>query len=167
MTKNWYAIYTKPRHEKKVYELLLEKNIETFLPVVLRVRQWKDRKKKVEMPLFQSYMFVRIDYKYRYDVLQTHGVIKIINFKGIPAVVPDWQIDGLKRMLQHPEKIQLENYLKSGEMVRILDGPFKDLIGTIKQIRGEDRLIISIEGIMQTVSVEVDRTNLIKIDKPV
>ncbi|MBN2425502.1 MAG: UpxY family transcription antiterminator [Calditrichaceae bacterium] len=161
----WYAVYTKPRHEKKAEELLKNKGIETFLPLVKRVRQWKDRKKKVELPLFNGYLFVHIDYKYRFDILGTHGIVKIINFKGIPAVVPDWQIQSLKQMLEHPELVQLEEYMKLGELVRVSDGPFKDLIGTVKQIRGEDRLIITIEGIMQTVSVEVDRSNLIKIKK--
>lgn len=166
MTEKWYAIYTKPRHEKKADDLLQEKNIETFLPMIRRVRQWKDRKKKVDIPLFRSYMFVRIDYKYRYDVLQTHGVVKIINFNGVPAVVPDWQIEGLRKIIEYPDSIQLENYLQAGELVRVLEGPFKDLIGTVKQIRGEDRLIITIEGIMQTISVEIDRSNMLKINKP-
>ena len=108
---NWYAVYTRPRSEKRVYEQLNDKNVETFLPLVTRTRQWKDRKKKVDMPLFNSYLFVRIDYKDRFPVLQTSGVVKIVTFNGVPAVVPDWQIESLRRMIAHPDRIQLEKLI--------------------------------------------------------
>lgn len=160
----WYAIYTRPRHEKKVYEQLLEKKIEVFLPLVMRVRQWKDRKKKVEMPLFSSYLFVHFDYKFRFDVLQTKGVVKIVNFNGVPAAIPDWQIDSLKKMLEHPERIRLENYIRPGEIVEVLDGPFKGMRGMIRTLKGEKRLIVTIEGIMQSVSVEFDRDLVKKVE---
>ncbi len=152
----WYALYTRPRHEKKVFDLLLEKKQEVFLPMVKRVRLWKDRKKKVEMPLFPSYIFVHFDYKYRFDILHTHGVVKVVNFKGEPATVPDWQIDSLKTMLEHPETLRNENYIKPGETIEVTEGPFKGMRGMVKNIKGSARLIVSIEGIMQTVSVDID-----------
>ncbi len=155
--ERWYAIYTRPRHEKKVFDGLTEKQIEAFLPLITRVRQWKDRKKRVEMPLFSSYLFVHIDYKNRFDVLQTKGVVKIVNFNGVPAVVPDWQIDSLKKMLEHPDLIQLENYIRPGELVEVVEGPFKGMRGMIKNLKGQTRLVITIEGIMQSVSVEIER----------
>ncbi|NOX90290.1 MAG: UpxY family transcription antiterminator [Calditrichaeota bacterium] len=161
--EHWYAIYTRPRHEKKVFESLTEKRIETFLPLITRVRQWKDRKKRVEMPLFSSYLFVHFDYKYRFDVLQTKGVVKIINFNGIPAIVPDWQIESLKKMLEHPEKIRLENYIRPGEIVEVIEGPFKGMRGMIKCLKNETRLVITIEGIMQSVSVDIDRDFVKKV----
>ncbi|MHB2148076.1 UpxY family transcription antiterminator [Calditrichota bacterium LG25] len=164
--EHWYAIYTRPRHEKKVYEGLIEKEITAYLPLIKRVRQWKDRKKKVDMPLFSSYLFVRIDYKNRFDVLQTKGVVKIVNFNGVPAVIPDWQIESLKKMLEHPEKIQLENYIKPGELVVIEEGPFRGLKGMVKSLRGKTRLVVSIEGIMQTVSVEIDSDYVKKVRDP-
>ncbi len=161
--EHWYAIYTRPRHEKKVFESLTEKKIETFLPLITRVRQWKDRKKRVEMPLFSSYLFVHFDYKYRFDVLQTKGVVKIINFNGVPAIVPDWQIESLKKMLEHPEKIRLENYIRPGEIVEVIEGPFKGMRGMIKKLKNETRLVITIEGIMQSVSVDIDRDFVKKV----
>ncbi|MHB2156580.1 UpxY family transcription antiterminator [Calditrichota bacterium GD2] len=164
--EHWYAIYTRPRHEKKVYEGLIEKEITAYLPLIKRVRQWKDRKKKVDMPLFSSYLFVRIDYKNRFDVLQTKGVVKIVNFNGVPAVIPDWQIESLKQMLEYPEKIQLENYIKPGELVVIEEGPFRGLKGMVKSLRGKTRLVVSIEGIMQTVSVEIDSDYVKKVRDP-
>ncbi len=160
----WYAIYTRPRAEKKVYERLIEQNQEVFLPLINRVRQWKDRKKKVEMPLFPSYLFIHFDYKYRFDILPTDGIVKIVNFKGQPAVIPDWQIDALKKMLSHPETLRLENYIRPGELVEVIEGPFKGLKGTVKQLKGETRLVITIDGIMQSVSVEMDSDFLKRID---
>jgi transcription antitermination factor NusG len=162
----WYAIYTRPRHEKKVNDLLLEKKQVVFLPLITQMRRWKDRKKKIEMPLFSSYLFVYFDYKYRFDILQTSGIVKIINFKGVPAVVPNWQIDALKKMLEHPEKIMLENYAHPGELVEVIDGPFKGMKGMVKSLRGESRLVLSIEGIMQSVSVEIDMASINRSPKP-
>ena len=163
----WYAIYTRPRHEKRVYDLLIEKNQIVYLPIITRVRLWKDRKKKVDMPLFPSYIFVRFDYKYRFDILQTHGVVKIVNFKGEPASIPDWQIESLKTMLEHPETLRTENYIQPGETIEITDGPFKGMRGMVKTLKGSARLVVTIEGIMQTVSVEVDVHFLKRINEAV
>ena len=161
----WYAVYTRPRHEKKVFEALQEMGWETFLPMVTRIRVWKDRKKKVEMPLFSSYLFARFDYKYRFDLLHISGVVKVVNFKGVPAVVPEWQIDALKKMIENPEKMQLEHYMRAGEQVEVTDGVFKGMRGAIKVIKGSTRLLVTIEGIQQTVSVELDSGFVKKIEQ--
>ncbi len=154
--EHWYAIYTKPKHEKKVYKELADRNKEVFLPLVMRLRQWKDRKKWLESPLFTSYLFVRIDFKYRHEILETTGVVKIVSFRGVPAVIPDWQIDAVKQMLRYPETLRLEKYIRPGEVVEVIDGPFKGLRGTVVTLRNETRLLITIEGIMQSVSVEIE-----------
>jgi transcription antitermination factor NusG len=160
---SWYAIYTKPRHEKKVHAKLIDKKLETFLPLITRKRQWKDRKKNVEMPLFSSYLFVDFDYKYRFDVLETDGVVKIVNFNGVPAVVPAWQIDSLKQMLTFPKTIHLETYIRAGEIVEVTEGPMQGMRGTVVTRKNSNRLVLSIEGIMQSVSVEVDEYVLKKV----
>ena len=162
--EHWYAIYTKPRHEKKVFDLLIEKKQETFLPLVKQVRIWKDRKKKVEMPLFSSYLFARFDYKDRFTILTTYGVVKIINFKGVPAVVPDWQIDALKKMIENPEQVRLENYIRTGEEVEVILGPFKGMHGSVKTVKGDTRLIVTIDGIQQSVSVVISADSVKKLD---
>ena len=160
---SWYAIYTRPRHEKKVHAKLTEKDIETFLPMITRKRQWKDRKKNVEMPLFSSYLFVDFEYKYRFDVLETDGVVKIVNFNGVPAVVPDWQIESLKQMLAFPKTLQLETYIRPGELVEVTEGPMQGMRGTVVNRKNSNRLVLTIEGIMQSVSVEVDEYFLKKV----
>ncbi|HHJ52485.1 MAG TPA: UpxY family transcription antiterminator [Caldithrix abyssi] len=161
----WYAIYTRPRAEKKVFERLTEQKQEVFLPLVTRIRQWKDRKKKVDMPLFPSYLFIHFDYKNRFDILPTDGIVKIVNFKGQPAVIPDWQIEALKKMLEHPETLRLENYIRPGELVEVVEGSFKGVRGTVKQIRGETRLLVSIDGIRQSVSVEIEAGFVKRLEK--
>ena len=161
----WYALYTKPRHEKKVDTLLTEKEIESYLPIIKRRQQWKDRKKTVEMPLFSSYLFANFEYKYRFDVLQTDGVVKIVNFNGVPAVVPDWQIQSLRQMLEFPETLQLESYLKPGELVEVIEGPMRGMRGTVSLRKNAHRLVLTIDGIMQSVSVEVDEASLKKVNE--
>ncbi len=154
--KKWYVLYTRPRHEKKVRDGLEEKNIEVFLPLVIKTAVYKNRKKKSEVPLFSSYIFSRFDYKDRFSVLETHGVIKLVNFKGQPGVVPEWQIESLKLMLKNPESLRMENYFRQGDLVEVIHGPFKGMRGTVVNRRGETRLLITIEGILQTLSVEID-----------
>ena len=159
----WYAVYTKPRAEKKVFERLEDKEIETFLPLIEKVRIWKDRKKKLEIPLFPGYLFVRFDYKNRFDILQTDGIVKIINFRGVPAVVPDWQIDSLRRLLEHPETLQLENAMQPDDLVEVTEGPFKGIKGCVRTVKDVSRLVIIIEGLQQSVSVEIESVFLKKI----
>jgi transcription antitermination factor NusG len=159
----WYALYTKPRHEKKVNQLLLEKNQEVYLPVIARISQWKDRKKKVDEPLFKSYIFSNFKYKYRFDVLQTDGVVKIVNFHGEPAVVPDWQIESLKKMLEFPQTLRLENFIRTGELAEVIAGPLAGMKGTVLRRKGTSRLVLTIDGIMQSVSVEIDEGCLRKV----
>jgi len=159
----WYALYTKPRHEKQVNERLAERQYETYLPLVKRISQWKDRKKKIEEPLFRSYLFVNFEYKYRFDVLETNGAIKIVNFNRQPAVIPAWQIESLRRMLEAPETLQLEPYLRPGELVEVTEGPMKGMRGTVVRRKGGQRLVLSIEGILQSVSVDVGESQLKKV----
>ena len=161
----WYALYTRPRHEKKVYNQLIEKGVVAFLPVVERVRQWKDRKKRVEMPLFNSYVFVRIDLKDRYYSLQTHGVVRLVSFGGNPASIPDWQIEQLQQVIKHPDTLELEHYLREGDWVEVTAGPFKGVKGRLKELRGQTRLVINIDGIYQSVSFIIDKDQVEKMEK--
>ncbi len=163
---HWYALYTRPRSEKRVFEMLTEKGIVSFLPLIEKVRQWKDRKKRVKLPLFTSYVFVQIDLFDRYKVLQTDGVIRMVSFGGVPAAIPDWQIDQLRRVIEHPDTLQLENYLREGDLVEVTSGPFSGIKGRLREIRGETRVVINIDGIFQSASFVVAK-NLVKKIEPV
>jgi len=161
---HWYALYTRPRHEKKVYDQLKEKHIEAFLPMVEKVRQWKDRKKRIQVPLFTSYVFVHTELKDRFAALETHGVVRMVSFGGVPAAIPDWQIEQLRRVIEHPDTLQLENYLREGDWVEVIDGPFKGIKGRLRELRGETRVVINIDGIFQSASFVVDKSIVKKIE---
>src|SRR4030095_8525252 len=104
----WYALYTKPRWEKKVAEILMRKNVETYCPLNKVKRQWSDRKKVILEPLFHSYVFVRIPEKLQNHVRQTDGVINIVYWLGKPAVIRDAEIEVIKRFLNDFENVKLE-----------------------------------------------------------
>jgi transcription elongation factor/antiterminator RfaH len=161
----WYAIYTKPRHEKKVYQQLVEKDIVVFLPMTKSLRQWKDRRKWVEMPLFTGYVFIDILLKNKIEALQTRGVVKMVSFGGVPASIPDWQIEQLKKVISQPESLRLEQYLKKGDTVEVIAGPLKGVKGYLREIRGETRVAILIDGIYQSASFEVQKNFVKKIEK--
>ncbi|MBO7287087.1 MAG: UpxY family transcription antiterminator, partial [Bacteroidales bacterium] len=118
--KRWFAVYVKSRSEKKVFKLLEDIGIESFLPLITRVKQWSDRKKKVEEPLFRSYLFVNIPLSDYYTVLNVNGVVKFITFEKKPVPVPDNQIIAIKEYLNDTELhvIDYENF-KEGELVRV------------------------------------------------
>jgi len=160
----WYALYVRPRHEKIVFQQLLEKQVESFLPLTKRLRKWKDRKKWVEMPLFSGYVFVNIHLKDRLRALQTHGVVRMVSFGGVPAVIPDWQIEQLNKILQEGTAIQPEEYLKVGDYVEVVEGPLKGVRGYLREKRGESRIAILIDGIYQSASFVVDKYFVKKID---
>lgn len=159
----WYALYTRPRHEKKVYDQLTEKKIASYLPLKKEMRRWKDRRKLVEMPLFHGYVFINIELKNRLGALQTYGVVRMVEFGGEPARIPDWQIEQLKRVIANSESLQPEEYLKVGDFVEVTDGPLQGTRGYLRESRGESRIAILIDGIYQSTSFIVDKSLVRKL----
>ncbi|MCF7796652.1 MAG: UpxY family transcription antiterminator [Lentisphaeria bacterium] len=162
---HWHAFYVQARHEKKVDERLKNKGIEVFTPMVTRIKQWSDRKKSVQEPLIRGYTFCKIALKDRMPVLETVGVINILRFAGNWAPIPEEQIETLQIMIDHPETLQPENYVKVGEYVRVISGPFTGARGIVQRIAGADRLILALDKIQLAFSVEVNR-NDIKVLRP-
>ncbi len=162
---SWYALYTRPRHEKKVYDDLLEKKMESFLPLVKTLSQWKDRRKWVEKPLFNSYVFINIELQHKLIALQTKGVVRLVSFGGKPAMIPDWQIQQLKTVLDNKDNLEPEKYLKRGDYVEIIEGPMKGVKGYLREQRGVSKLAILIDGIYQSASFVVDTNFVRKIEE--
>ena len=161
--KKWFAIYVKSRCEKKVHEQLDDIGVESFLPLITKVKQWSDRKKKVEEPLFRSYLFVHISDNDYYNVLNVSGVVKFISFERKAVEVPGNQITAIKRYISDTDlhDIELDNVeFKEGEMVRIKSGQMKDLIGRFVTIKGKHRVIIDIEVVGQSLPVNIARSNI-------
>ena len=155
--KQWYAIYTRSRHEKVVYELLNDKGVETFLPLRVLLSQWKDRKKKIESPLFPGYLFTRINILDDFTkVITSKGVVKILGTNGTPIPIPTDEIDSVKTLLKSGLKYDPYPFLKSGMKVQVIRGPLQGINGKINERLGKYKLLISIELIKRSISVEID-----------
>jgi len=161
MASNWYALYTKPRSEKKVLDRLLEQGIEAYLPLQKRLRQWKDRKKWVEVPLINSYIFVKIEQKEYLKVLNTIGALRFIFFLGKAAIIPEWQINSLKQLLDSEEEVEIstENF-KKGNRVRVISGALIGMEGELISIKGHKKVIVRIDQVGYSISVNIPLSDL-------
>ncbi len=156
-THHWYALYTRSRHEKIVTEELRKKQLESFLPLRKITRQWSDRKKIIEEPLFKGYLFVRIPLSERLRVLNTVGVVQFVCSRGVePVTVPEKELLTIKNFIESNIQMDPFPYLKEGEKVYIRSGPFKGAEGFIIRKARHCRLIISVDVLMQSVSIEID-----------
>jgi transcription antitermination factor NusG len=158
----WYAAYTCPRHEKLVERHLSGRSIENYLPVYRARQQWKDRRKLVEFPLFPGYVFVRFDLRDRLRVLDVPGIVQIVSFNGLPAPLSDAEISRLRIGLGQCNEIRPYPYgtLTIGRHVRITNGPFSGLEGTLVRRKGNFHVILSVELIRRSLLVDVDITRV-------
>ncbi len=155
-TKNWYAVYTKPRWEKKVDKLLISKHVESWCPLQKVERQWSDRKKIIEEPLFKSYVFVKINMEENLQVLQTDGVLNFVYYLGKPAVIRESEIDLIKSYLHENEAVistQSWETLSEDMKVKIKHGVFMDNTGTIVR-SSKKRIFVRLESLGQVMIVE-------------
>jgi transcription antitermination factor NusG len=157
---HWYAVQTCANHEKRVRQQLDLRVVETYLPVYESVRQWKDRRVCRELPLFPGYLFVRLALCDRLRVLRTPSVVRIVEFGGQAAALPDQEIEILRRGLTHELGIEPYPYLKVGRRVRVRTGPLQGLEGILVRKKNRSRFVISVDLIMRSVAVEIDVTEL-------
>jgi len=152
----WWAVYTRHQHEKTVVEHLSANGIETFLPVYQVVRQWKDRKKHLSLPLFPCYVFVRGSFERRVQVVSAPGVFCIVSIAGHPAPIPTTQIDAIQLAVGSSLRVEPHPFLRCGDWVRIKSGPLIDVEGILIRKKGSYRLILSAELLQKSLAVEVD-----------
>jgi transcription antitermination factor NusG len=153
---NWYAIYTKPRHEKSVNNLLTLKKIKSFLPLKEVLKRWKDRQQKVSLPVFPGYLFVKIAKDKFLEIIKTPGIVKIVGILNKPVPIPDEQIKSVEILIKSKLRFSSYPYLKKGDKVLIRSGPLKGAIGMIEGKKKKNKLIISVDLIGQSVVVEID-----------
>jgi transcription antitermination factor NusG len=156
-TTNWYALYTRSRHEKSIHAELGKKRIESFLPVRFVKRKWTDRTVTLEEPLFKSYLFVKTCLPQFSDVLMTKGSVKFVSAGMDPIPLRESVITSLRNIIQPEIALDPFPYLKSGDRVYVKSGLFRGTEGFI--VRKDDRkcrLVISIDALMASVSIEVD-----------
>lgn len=157
-TARWFALYTKGRHEKAVYQELTKKGIEAFLPLRKITRQWSDRKKIIEEPLFKSYLFVHTPYADRLPILNTAGVVSFVGKKTDPIEVREADLLAIKTFVDQGIHMDPFPYLKEGQRVYIRSGAFKGVEGYVVRKDRHCRLVISLDALMQSISVVIDES---------
>ena len=156
----WYAAYTNANHEKRVSEQLGVRKIEHFLPLYTSLRRWKDRRVKLEMPLFPGYVFVRTALQNRMHVLQVPGVARLVGFDGTAAALPEDEIEALRMSLGNRLRVEPYPYLTAGRRVRVQAGPLVGLTGIVVRRKGGARFVVTLDLIQRSVAVEVNEDDL-------
>lgn len=151
----WYVAYTLPRHEKSITDRLIYQNIESYLPLYTSIRRWNRRLVEVELPLFPSYVFVKMFIKDRIRVLKYPGVIRFVGFNGNATSLPEGEVEKLRSLLT-AWKAEPYPFLTAGAQIRIKSGPFAKLEGRIIRRKGKQRLIVSLEFIQRAILLEMD-----------
>jgi transcription termination/antitermination protein NusG len=158
--RRWFALQTRSRHEKVARNELVQRNIETFLPTILQVSQWKDRKKKIEFPLFSGYCFARFASDDRLPVLQSAGVVRIIGPNGRPEPIPEAEIDSLMILMNNRARFDVHPILQEGMPVEVIRGPLQGVRGRLVRYARSCRVVVSISLIQQAVAVEIDSSSI-------
>ena len=153
---SWFALYTRPRHEKQVFEELTARAIEAFLPTYKVRRRWSDRYKIVEEPLFKNYIFVRMPIEKYHETLRPYGAVSFVRFDDKPAEIPDHEIDAIRRLVESELPYNPYPYLKGGRKVRVRTGPLEGCEGILTRKKGLARLVLSVHLLQQSVIAEVD-----------
>jgi len=160
LTSHWYAIYTKPRWEKKVHASLTEKKIESYCPLNKVRKKWSDRMKTVEEPLFKSYVFARVNEEEQTKIRLTPGVMNFVYWQGKPAIIPAREIETIRKFLNEYDNVTAESIeLKEDERVTIRQGLFMDHEAKIIKIEG-NRVKVIIESIGYSLIASIDKKNL-------
>ena len=156
----WYALWTRSRHEAMVQQELDRLQIEAFLPTITKWSRWKDRKKRIDWPLFPGYCFARFDLHARLTVLKRPGVVNIVSFNGDPAAIPDVEINGIRQLIDTELQYDPCPMIREGTMVEVVHGPLQGVVGRLVRKGAHARLVLSVDLIGQAVSVEVDAADV-------
>jgi transcriptional antiterminator NusG len=162
----WYALHTRSRFEVKVYEGLCSKSLEAFLPRYQRMSRRKDRRKKILVPMLPGYVFVRskLEADEHLQILKTIGVVRLLSFKGRPVPARNEEIASLMILDGTDRTVQNRGYMESGDLVMIMEGPLKGLVGFYLRHKGEaNRVVVSIELLHRSLEVEIEDWTLEKI----
>jgi transcription termination/antitermination protein NusG len=156
---NWYAVQTRARNEKVICERLQEQGLTTFLPLVTEVRAWSDRKKKIDLPLFSCYVFVKLVFgnsEARLQVYRTNGVFGIVSMRGEGIPIPEEQIEALRTVVTQKVAWSEHPFLKIGQRVRIRGGSLDGVEGELLSRDGDRTLIISVDAIQRSLAIRVE-----------
>jgi len=159
LEESWFALYVQVNHEREVTKRLEQKHVDSFLPVIERWSKRRDRRKKVSVPLFPGYVFVRtiLDNYTHVHIVKTPGALTLVGNSEGPLPIPLYQIESLQTMLGSPAPVTLNPYLKEGDWVHVIRGPLSGCMGILlRHNPKKGRLIVSVDIICRSVSVELD-----------
>jgi transcription antitermination factor NusG len=156
----WWVLYTRHQHEKAVAEMLSAKDFEVFLPLYESVRRWKDRKKLLTLPLFPCYVFVKGGQDRRLQVVTTPGIHTILFHGESVAIVPEAEIQAIRKAVEGPFRVEPHPFLKCGQRVRVTRGSLEGVEGILVRKKNLYRLVLSVDMMAQSVAVEIDATDV-------
>jgi transcription antitermination factor NusG len=163
---SWYALYTRHQHEKMVDQVLTNKGFDTFLPLYATTHNWKDRTKSLTLPLFPCYVFLRGGIERRLQILTTPGIYGLVSSAGQPAVIPDIEIDAIRRVVESGARVEAHPYLKCGNWVRVKSGPLAGIEGILVRKKNISRLVLSVEILGTAAAIEVEAFQVEEVNAP-
>jgi transcription antitermination factor NusG len=155
-SEQWYAAYTKHQHEKSAADLLSRKGFEILLPLYRKTHRWKDRLQPVALPVFPCYLFLRMNLERKLAVLQTPGIFWLLGNSGNAAVVPEADIEAIRKIASSTAAFEPHPYLKSGDRVRVVSGPITGVEGILTRVKNRYRIVLSVDLLQQALAVEID-----------
>jgi transcription antitermination factor NusG len=156
----WYALHTRHQHEKMVQDVLTGKGFHVFLPLHSEVRAWKDRRKKISLPLFPCYVFIKGGLERRHQIITTPGIHGVVSYGGQPAAISPSEIEGIARMVASGVNLQPHPFLKSGDWVRIKTGTLEGIQGIFVRSKNVSRLVLTVEMLGKAVAMEVNASQV-------
>lgn len=160
----WWALYTRHQHEKAVANVLSAKGFEVFLPLYESIRRWKDRRKVLELPLFPCYVFVRGGLNRRLQVVTTPGIQMILTHGEHVAIIPENEIEVIRRTVDGSFRVEPHPFLKCGDQVRVIRGSLQGVEGILVRKKNQFRLVLSVEMLAKSVAVEIDATDIESVE---
>jgi len=159
----WYALYLRHQHEKNVARSLSGKGYEVFLPLYTAVHRWKDRDKRLSLPLFPCYLFLQNPTERWQSILATPGVHSVVGFAKRPATIASGEVEAIQRLVGSCLKLEPHPFLRCGDRVRLRGGPLDSLEGLLVRKKSTWKLIVSVDMLQRSVAVEVDASMVEKI----
>jgi len=161
--KHWFALYTKPRQEFKAVEQINAEQISFYMPTVTRLKKWSDRKKRVTEPVLRGYIFIYATEKERLTALEQNSIVRCITERGIPAKIPDWQIENLRKFLESSTDVIVLNTIPAGTKVIIKEGPFQGVVGQVMEEKREKYLVVSLKLLNRSVMTYLPDDTLLEV----
>ena len=159
-SRTWFAVWTRSRHEATVVDQVRQRGLEGFLPTLPRWSRWKDRKKRIDWPLFPGYCFVRIRPGDALPVLTCSGAVSLVSFHGRPAPIPAVEIESVRALVASDLQYDPCPLLNEGDRVEVAWGPLRGVVGRLVRKGAHSRLVLAVDLIGQGVSVEVDAADV-------